>query len=185
MAAGYAQEAEAVEQEARALSGLGDASYSQGRMITAYDYYQRCVHFCRKHALHRIEGDNLFMVAWSRHFLNDIAGAAKAAIAAIEATLASGHRRAEILARWAVASMLLDLGDIAGARTQIEAGQAIVETIGALRFKPLYAIVQNRVGLAEGRSRPQLAAAMEEAFRISRERRRSVVTCRLRRAQSS
>ena len=51
LAAGYAREAAAAEQEARALSGLGDASYSQGRMITAYDYYRQCVDFCRQHAL--------------------------------------------------------------------------------------------------------------------------------------
>ncbi|MEE8099838.1 MAG: AAA family ATPase, partial [Hyphomicrobium sp.] len=55
LAAGYAREAEAVEQEARALSGLGDAFYSQGRMITAYDHYRQCVDFCHQHALHRIE----------------------------------------------------------------------------------------------------------------------------------
>ncbi len=169
LAADYARQAGAVEQEAQALSGLGDAYYLQGQMIKAFDHFRRCVDFCRQHALHRIEAKNSPLVAWIRQYLNDFAGAAKEAVVAIDAALTFKDRRAEVLARVAGASALSELGDIAGARTQIEAGLAVVETVGTLRFKPLLAILRNRVDLAEGKSRPQLAAAMEEAFQTARE----------------
>jgi tetratricopeptide (TPR) repeat protein len=169
LAADYARQSGAVEQEAQALSGLGDAHYTQGQMIKSLDHFQRCVDFCRQHALHRIEAKNSPLVAWLRQYLNDFAGAAKEGVVAIDAALTFGDRRAEVLARVAVASALSELGDIAGARTQIEAGLAVVETTGTLRFKPLFAILRNRVDLAEGKSRPQLAAAMEEAFQTARE----------------
>ncbi|MDA1357910.1 MAG: AAA family ATPase [Proteobacteria bacterium] len=167
LAAGYAREAETIEQEARALSGLADAFYSQGRMITARDHYRQCVDFCSHHGLHRIERDNRYMAAWSAHFSDDLAGVAEDAIAAIDTTLASGHQRAEIVARASVALVLSDIGDNAGARREIEAGLAVVEKLGAFRFKPLYAIAENRIGLAEGKPAPQLVAAMEETFQTA------------------
>jgi tetratricopeptide (TPR) repeat protein len=39
----YAQRASSTDLEARALSGLGDAEYNRGRMITANGYFRRCV----------------------------------------------------------------------------------------------------------------------------------------------
>jgi class 3 adenylate cyclase/tetratricopeptide (TPR) repeat protein len=169
LAADVARRGAAVEQEARALSGLGDAYYAQGQMIKSYDHFQACVDFCRQHGLQHIEAGNRYMVAWLRQYLNDFSGAAEEAVLAVEAALIAGDRRAEILARVAVACALSELGDLAGARAQIELGLAVVATVGALRFKPLYGIIENRIGLAEGKPRPQLASAMEDAFETARE----------------
>jgi tetratricopeptide (TPR) repeat protein len=51
----YAREAESPEAEARALSGVADAEYLRGRMITAHDHFRRCIELCREHGFGRIE----------------------------------------------------------------------------------------------------------------------------------
>ncbi len=61
----YAQRAQSTEDEARALSGLGDAYYSRGRMITALDYFRRCIDLCRQQGYGRIAVGNQYMAAWA------------------------------------------------------------------------------------------------------------------------
>ena len=55
---GYARRSSSAEAEARALGGLGDAAYAQGRMRTAFEYFSRCVSLSREHGFGRIEVAN-------------------------------------------------------------------------------------------------------------------------------
>ena len=55
---GYARRSSSAEAEARALGGLGDAAYAQGRMRTAFVYFSRCVSLSREHGFGRIEVAN-------------------------------------------------------------------------------------------------------------------------------
>ncbi len=58
------------ECEARALSGMGDAHYAQGRMVTALGQFRRCVQMCAEHGLIRIEVPNRCMTAFCLLFCN-------------------------------------------------------------------------------------------------------------------
>ena len=60
----WAREAGLPEAEARALGGLGDAHYLNGRVRTAYDRFRGCVDLCRRHGLGQVEVANLPMVGW-------------------------------------------------------------------------------------------------------------------------
>ena len=58
------------ECEVHALSGMGDAQYSQGRMRTALEQFRRCVEMCAEHGWVRIEIPNRCMVAFCLLFCN-------------------------------------------------------------------------------------------------------------------
>ena len=67
----YARRSGSAEAEARALGGLGDAAYAQGRMRTAFEHFSRCVSLSREHGFGRIEVANRSMVGFSRFYLNE------------------------------------------------------------------------------------------------------------------
>jgi class 3 adenylate cyclase/tetratricopeptide (TPR) repeat protein len=68
----YAREAHSLEDEARALGGLGDAAYVRGRMRTADDYFDRCVELSRLHGFGRVEVAHLAMRGFTRLYLCDL-----------------------------------------------------------------------------------------------------------------
>lgn len=165
----YAHRAGSVEGEARALSGLGDAHYLQGRMITAHDYFRRCVDFSRANALTRIEAGNRYMVAWTMLYQNDVGGSVTEALESVEAAAAIGHRRAEVVARMSAVRSLYEAGDYAAVLDHVEAGLAVVEQIGAGRFQPGFAVFASRAKLAQGADRAALAQEVEDAYGMARE----------------
>ena len=61
-----AREAGAVEQEAAALGGLGDAEYVRGGMLSAHDAFRRCVELAHRRGLGRIEVANRPMMAFTQ-----------------------------------------------------------------------------------------------------------------------
>ncbi len=67
----YARQSGSPEAEARALGGLGDAFYAQGRMETAFRHFSRCVEISREHGFGRIEVANRPMVGFSRIYPNE------------------------------------------------------------------------------------------------------------------
>jgi tetratricopeptide (TPR) repeat protein len=168
-AIGYAREVGAADSEARALSGLGDAYYSQGRMITALDYFQRCVALCRQKGFGRIEVGNRYMVAWNRLYRNELQGSLEDALGACEAAALVGHRRAEIVARLAAGRTLYEIGDHPRAKAELDHGLALVEELGATRFKPFYMIFLGRIARLNGDDGAAARAIMNQAFQISQE----------------
>ena len=85
------------EAEARALGGLADAAYAQGRMRTAYDCFSRCVALCQQHGFGRIEVANRSMVGFSRVYLNEPRQAREDGDAAARVAAMVGQPRAELL----------------------------------------------------------------------------------------
>jgi class 3 adenylate cyclase/tetratricopeptide (TPR) repeat protein len=81
----WARSAGSPEDEARALSGLGDAYYSLGRMVTALDHYRQCIDLCRQHGFGRIETGNRYMIAWTRMYQNEIEGSLEDGLESIRA----------------------------------------------------------------------------------------------------
>lgn len=145
--------------EARALSGIGDSYYAQGRMVTAQQVFCACLALCEQHGLAEIEASNRFMLGTVRLYLNQTAGALEDALASAELGRLVGNRRAEIVSRLTAAWALISSGQVARARQQTELGLAVAREIGAARFEPFLNESLARILLLEG----QPGAALELA----------------------
>ncbi len=165
----YAQKAGDTENEARALSGLGDAHYSRGRMRTSLDYFKRCIALSREHNYLHIAVGNQYMVAWTRFYMNEVREAYNDAIEAVDSAVEIGYLRAEMVARLTASRTLVELADHDAAMQHIERGLDIAETLGANRFKPFLMIFLARVQLARNGRGPETIELMREAVEISRE----------------
>ena len=165
----YAQQAGDAENEARALSGLGDAHYSRGRMRTALDYFRRCVALSRKHEYVQISVGNQYMVAWTLFYINEVRDALKDAIAAVDAEADINYLRAEMVARLTASRVLVELSELEKASQQIERGLRIADMLGANRFKPFLMIFLARVQLAQNGRQNEIVELLENALQISRE----------------
>ena len=164
----FARKASSPENEARALSGLGDAYYLRGRMKTAYDHFRRCVELCRQHGFGRIDAANLHMVGWTRVYLNELGPAVDDAASAAERAAKVGHRRAEMIARWLVGMVRTDLGDLAGAREQLEQSLDVARRLETGRFEAAALYSMAHVFRVEGRP-ADARAALDRALAISRQ----------------
>jgi class 3 adenylate cyclase len=151
------------------VSGLGDAYYSRGRMITALDYFRRCIDLCRQQGYGRIAVGNQYMVAWGRFYLNEVAGALEDALAAIESAQRVGHQRAEMVARLTAGRVLVESGDAAAAHPHVERGLELAESLGASRFKPFLLIYVARIRFARGAPADESVKLMREALDLARQ----------------
>jgi tetratricopeptide (TPR) repeat protein len=162
----YAQRARSTELEARALSGLGDAEYVRGRMITANGYFRRCVELAQRHGHRRIEVANRSMVGFSRYYANEIREAYADGAAAAESASEVGHLRAELLGRLMMYWTLHDLADFDRAKEEIGNARRLAEHLGSGRFlaqtHTFLASILRREGL-----RKEAREAAERAVAIS------------------
>ncbi len=164
----HAQEAQSPEAEARALGGLGDAAYARGQMMTANDYFSRCVALCRRHGFGRIEVANLPMAALTRIYRCELREGLEDALAAIEAAHRVGHQRAELNARVCTYNFLFDLGDLKQLKEQMEQARVLAERLGARRFEAQILAYLAKILREEGRPAEGLAL-LERALAICRE----------------
>jgi class 3 adenylate cyclase/tetratricopeptide (TPR) repeat protein len=163
----YAQAAHSAEAEARALGGLGDAEYARGRMISAYNYFSRCLELCRTHGFGRIEVANLYMIAATRSYFDGPALALGDALAAIDAAVRVGHQRAEMVARALTQRILIDLDDLAAARDQMERTEPLIRRLNARRFEVWNLMTLARIQQTAGDQRDAVET-LEQAMAICR-----------------
>ena len=163
----YAREASSPEDEARALGGLADATYSQGRMITAQAHFDRCIGLAREHGFSQIEAANLTLRGTVRYYQNDVEGGIRDRLAAAAAAVRIGDQRAEMVARGGAAYILWDRGELADARRQTERSLALARSLGARRFEALQFGCLARVAATEGR-RAEAVTLAREAVAVSR-----------------
>jgi class 3 adenylate cyclase/tetratricopeptide (TPR) repeat protein len=135
-ALGYARQAGSPEDEARALGGLADAMYAQGRMHSAHDRFQACIDLCREHGFGRIEVANLGMLALTRCYQGDLEGTRKISKAAWKAAARVGHQRAELIACLTTPYIAWETGDSALIERALKRAMEIIEQLGAKRFEP-------------------------------------------------
>ena len=164
----YARRAASPEAEARALGGLADAAYAQGRMRTAFGHFRRCVELSRQHGFGRIEVANLSMVGFSRHYLNQLGEALEDGLAAAELAGRVGHPRAELLGESMASIVLYDMAKFEPARRHLVRIRDLCRLLGARRFEAQRVEFEARVHHAEGRL-DQARAHAEEARAMSRE----------------
>jgi len=131
----YAREAGSPEAEARALGGLGDAAYMQGRFLTAHAHFTHCVEVARRHGLGRIEVANLNMAAITRLYTLDLAATRSDCLQAIEAASRVGSRRAEMIAHHCLYFLLFIADDLEAAMQAAQRALDLARQIGAPRFE--------------------------------------------------
>jgi class 3 adenylate cyclase/tetratricopeptide (TPR) repeat protein len=163
-----AREAGSVEDEARALSGLGDAYYMRGRIRTAHEHFDRCIEICREHGFGRIEIANLSMRGDTRLYLNQLAAALEDARTAVREAAKVGDQRAEITARMAYAYVGIEMGRRDEANIALEPILRMGRRLGARRFEAhaLYLLAYIE---ALGGDRVEAKALAEEAVAVARE----------------
>jgi tetratricopeptide (TPR) repeat protein len=164
----YALESGSAEAEAHALSGLGDAGYTAGRMATAHEYFGRCIEVARQNGLGRIEVVNRSMVGFSRLYLNQLREALEDSMATVAAATSVGDQRAEMLGEMLAVFALYEMAEIAQARRHNSRALALARQLGAPRFEAQCIMYDGRLSCVEGRRDEALEFA-EEALEISRQ----------------
>ncbi|MBB2929282.1 adenylate/guanylate cyclase domain-containing protein [Paraburkholderia silvatlantica] len=165
---GYARRLGQPEAEARALGGLADAAYAQGRMRTAFRHFSDCVALSREHGCGRIEVANRSMQGFSRIYLNEPRQAREDAVAAVRAAELIGQPRAQLLGETLGVFACYELGDMPAMQVHLEQEKRVIRQLGARRFEAQNLEMQGRVWLADGR-RGEAVKALREALAISRE----------------
>jgi tetratricopeptide (TPR) repeat protein len=156
------------EAEARALGGLADAAYAQGRMRTAFGHFHRCCELSREHGLGRIEVANRSMVGFSRMYLNEPCEALEDGLEAVQATARVGHQRAEMLAETLCVQVHLETGALDRAEEHLGRMFGLARRLGARRFEAQGFEFEGRMLLARG-LRADAARALRRSLTMSRE----------------
>jgi len=164
----YARKANSPEAEARALSGVADAEYARGRMITSHDYFRRCITLCREHGFGRVEVANMSMLGFSRNFFDTIQSGLEDGLAAVEAARKVGHHRAEMLGHVMWVYALMELGELDQAKAHTKEARALALRLGAMRFEAQNLTWLARIVTAEGR-RAEAIEVLEQALQLSRD----------------
>ena len=164
----YAREAHSLEDEARALGGLGDAAYVRGRMRTANDYFNGCVELSRKHGLGRVEVAHLAMCGFTRFYLGDLQGAMTAALAATEAAKKVGAQRVEMNAIGCICHAATDLGEYELLEEQADHQLILARTLGARAWEPL-ALLWKAIALQGNGRQTEAREVLMQAASITRD----------------
>jgi tetratricopeptide (TPR) repeat protein len=161
----YARRSGSPEAEARALGGLGDAAYAQGRMRSAFENFSRCVALCQEHGFGRIEVANRSMVGFTRLWLAEVREALEDGNAAARAAALVGQPRAELLGetRCALSSIELGAFDVAG--RHLGAALRLARQLGARRFEVQTLTYQGRLRLHQG-ERAEAMALLRKALEL-------------------
>jgi len=163
-----AEEARSLEDQARALGGLGDAYYALGRMRTANGYFERCIALARREGLRRAELANLSMLGHTKRYLNDLEGAHRDCADAAKAAHQTQQHRAEMVARRIDCDMLFELGRLDDARAEMEDGMAIARRLGSPRFVALLSVFGAKLHGAAGDPAAGLAL-LDQAAKLAQE----------------
>lgn len=164
----FSQRSGSPEAEARALGGLGDAAYAQGKMRSAFEHFSRCVALSQEHGFGRIEVANRSMVGFSRIYLNEAPQAKEDGDAAARAAALVGQPRAELLGETMGAFACYELGDFDLMQGYLKRTMRLARQLGARRFEAQGLEMQARILLDTGRS-AEAAEMLREALAICRE----------------
>jgi class 3 adenylate cyclase/tetratricopeptide (TPR) repeat protein len=167
-----AREVGAVELEAAALGGLGDAEYMRGHMISAHARLRECLELSREHGLGRIEVANLAQMIQAKHYFAPQQIVLAEAQAAVNAAARVGHHRAELNANLAAATSSFTLGQRDHCHKHIRRAHQLVRRLGARRFEQSRLVTLGRLALAEGH-RAEAINLLQEAVALSKELGRS------------
>jgi tetratricopeptide (TPR) repeat protein len=95
----YGRESGSTEAQARAYSGLADAHYLSGRMLSAGQMFERCIDLAKQNNLTSIVSTNLAMLGPSKIYALEFAAGNTLVEEALRLSSTIGNYRAEILGR--------------------------------------------------------------------------------------
>ena len=151
--------------EAQASSGLADAMYASGRLVSAQGAFDRCVALCERRGDTRSALMNRLMSA----LMDFYRGEAARSLARIEAVAAEareiGHRVAEVMADECAAMVLSGIGRDAEALPAVERSLALARAISSRRFVAFDLDLLGRIEARLGR-REQAIAHLDEAWQV-------------------
>ena len=157
----YAKRVGSAEAEARALGGLGDAAYAQGRMRTAFGYFSRCVALSHEHGFGRIEVANHPMVGFCRIYLNEVRQARLEGEAAVRTASMVGQPRAEMVGETIGVFSSYELGDVQAARAHLDRERHLIRQLGAKRFEAQSIEMGARLLIDEGKKEEAVEQLMQ------------------------
>ncbi len=133
-ALGFARRAEVPEVEVGALSGLADAEYMRGRMLTANRHFRDCVELARRHGFRRVEVANRSMIGFTRYYCGELPEAREDGQEASQGARAVGDLRAQLISDMLVHWVNFDQAELDLAKTQVLEALDLAERLGAGRF---------------------------------------------------
>ncbi|CAN7686168.1 AAA family ATPase [Pseudoduganella sp. LjRoot289] len=149
-AARYAQASDTRETQARALSGVGDSYYAQGRMRKAFDLFGQCLVMCEQDRFVQIEASNRAALGSTRIYLGDAVGAVRDAQASAAIARKVGNRRAETFACMTAGWALVADGLLDAATQEVESGLELARSLGSSRFETFLMESQARITWLRG-----------------------------------
>jgi tetratricopeptide (TPR) repeat protein len=174
----FANQSQSAECEARALGGLGDAEYARGRMITAQDYYTRCIDLSREHGLGRTEVAHVGQRGFTRLYSGDWRSAKAEGLAAMDVATKVGDRRVEMNAAGCVCHSVFDLGEYNLLEAYAEKQLGLARTLGARAFEPI-GLVWKAVALQSRGRQSEAREFLMEAVAFAREKGRAFIAGRV------
>ncbi|HKU12762.1 MAG TPA: AAA family ATPase [Steroidobacteraceae bacterium] len=131
----FALQAKSHVELARALSGLGDAYYQRGSMITAREHFARCVKEARDHDLVGVLLSNLPMMAVTHTFCGDPEASSESCREGLELARRVGDLRGELLVHLTLASGMLLQAQMDDCRRHARQALQLAKQLGARRFE--------------------------------------------------
>jgi tetratricopeptide (TPR) repeat protein len=141
----------ATELRTQALSGLADAHYGAGRLVTAARTLDECIASARANGLLGVESANLPMLAIMSVFLNENARAKKLAGEALELARTLSRTRAEAISFGAQSLACRVRGEYEEARLAALPAIELTRKLGSVVFEQtvFYYLAQAQLGLGE------------------------------------
>ncbi|ALI08033.1 MULTISPECIES: AAA family ATPase [Pseudomonas] len=157
-----------LETEAKALSGIGDSYYAQGRMQTAYEVFDQCVRLCERNGWTHVEAANRSARGSAQLYLGQPEPALRDAMEAIECSARLGNHRAQVFSRLTAAWVLVAGGQDALAEQELNSALTLARSLGASRFEAILLEGLARVALRQGERGLAQTLIMEAASLVER-----------------
>ena len=157
----FAEECADRESQARALSGLGDARYAQGRMRSALDYFRRCVALSETQI--RVAGPNRCMIGHCLWYENQLPDALCEAQSARDDALHFGVVPVQVFAEATMTQLLNESGRFEEAEVSCAKALALARLAGSRRYEATLLFFSADGGLRRGdraRARDELEQAV-------------------------
>jgi DNA-binding SARP family transcriptional activator len=131
----FAVQAQSHVEIARALSGLGDAYYQRGRMLTARQHFAQCIKEAREHDLVGVLLSNLPMLAITHTYCGEPAASRESCHEGLDLARRVGDLRGELLVHLTMSSGLLMQANFDDCRNHARQALKLAQQLGARRFE--------------------------------------------------
>src|SRR3954468_17057662 len=131
----------------QALSGLGDAHYLQGRILSALEYFVRCVALSEQAGFMKVQIPNRAMVGHCLYYANRFDECVAQIRQSLDDARRAGQAQSEIFIQESLGLLLAANGEYEAAEAAIMTGIPRARTAGARRYLSmmLYILAQIRM----------------------------------------